>query len=216
MQQSNDEEWENVLEYKNEPHNLANDPQVSSFLDKHSILFSIVVGVVLAIFIRFKTKPSDQAEKEPFEDDSLADFIAKKKEPSFSGETNSYRWSQTEDEVEIIIPVAEDCRRQDIACQWKSKSVFLSVKGEPILDGAPFDAVDADESSWQFDRKDDAVTVVVSLKKKKRTSPTNHWRCVIHGHQNIDQQVDGPAVLSVDPSDPESIKRAVQQATEKH
>ena len=86
------------------------------------------------------------------------------------------------------------------------------------MDGKPYAAVDPDECTWQIERGDKkggkkGDEVWVTLKKQKPTMKSMHWRCVVQGHAEINPRKFGPAVMTVDPNNPESMRRAVEGIT---
>lgn len=186
-----------------------------AFLDKHLVLISMIIGIALAIIIRRHTKPKTK-EEDAGDDEgaSLQELLKKSDDPaSFSGETDDYRWTQTSDEIELVIPAATELARRDIKCSFRPNKIHFSIGERVVLDGPPFDAVEPEDCTWQIERSVEETSVVVTLRKKKSTTSTRHWRYVIAGHTNIGKNKVGPEVVHMDSSDPESIKRAVQRAT---
>eukprot|EP00953_Heterococcus_sp_UTEX-ZZ885_P029975 15864-Heterococcus_DN1.PRE.1 len=52
------------------------------------------------------------------------------------------RWTQSDDEVEIFVPVPKEIGRSDVSFAIAGAKITLKVKGEPILAGELFKAVD--------------------------------------------------------------------------
>ena len=74
------------------------------FLDKHYVAFSIVVGLLISFLIRRRTRPKrkDDEENGP----SLDDLLRQGTDPlECGGETDTYRWTQGEDEIDVYVSV---------------------------------------------------------------------------------------------------------------
>ena len=86
--------------------------------------------------------------------------------------------------------------------------------GMTAASGKLFAAVKPEECTWQIERGgqkgDGGDEVWLTLRKQKPTTKSMHWRSVIQGHAGVDPKRFGPTVMTVDPSDPDSMRRAVQ------
>jgi len=83
-------------------------------------------------------------------------------EPSLNGETESYKWYQTEDEVDITISAIDVTSKKDIAVTFKPRQVIVKVSGSVIVDAELMDPIVVDESTWTFSDK----LLQVTLSKK--------------------------------------------------
>jgi len=85
----------------------------------------------------------------------------KKKLPEGSNE--KYKWTQSEDEVEITVPVHPGCSGKDVVVKMKSKTISVEVKGEVVLEGSLSNVIHTDGSTWSLsgDGGERAVSVVL-------------------------------------------------------
>ena len=212
--------------------------QVLGFLDKHYVIFAIVIGLFISWLLRRSTKPKDD-DFDGGDSPSLEDLLRRGTDPlELGGETDDYRWTQGEDEVDVYVPIdrlrdggsgggADDddegagslsakppLSKRDVVCRFAAEKIYLSVLGKVIMDGKPHKPVDPDECTWQIERGgqkgDGGDEVWLTLRKQKPTTKSMHWRSVIQGHAGVDPKRFGPTVMTVDPSDPDSMRRAVQ------
>ena len=56
---------------------------------------------------------------------------------------------------------------------------------------------------------DGARQLVVTLTKAEPTKGNQHWNSAIKGEGVIDTSTFGPAIITVDPNDPESLQAAL-------
>jgi hypothetical protein len=212
------------------------------FLDKHYVAFSIVVGLLISFLIRRRTRPKrkDDEGNGP----SLDDLLRQGTDPlECGGETDTYRWTQGEDEIDVYVSVdrlrGDDgngegggavalsskpaISKRDVVCKFSANKIYLSVLGKVIMDGKPYKPIDPDECTWQIERgshvKDAGAEAKkgdelwVTLRKQKPTMKNMHWRCVVQGHKEIDTTKFGPRVMTIDPNDPAAMARAVKEST---
>ncbi|CAD5216626.1 unnamed protein product [Bursaphelenchus xylophilus] len=79
----------------------------------------------------------------------------------------NYQWTQTLDEVEIVIPLRAGVplKSKDVAVEIKKRHLKVGVKGkELIIDGDLYDEIKAEEAQWILQ---DSKDVVVTLEKIK-------------------------------------------------
>lgn len=80
------------------------------------------------------------------------------------GKTDEYTWSQSDDEVEIVVPVPTECDKKNISVQFKTKSINVAVDGKQILSGNLFASVHPDDCTWTLSKGKSRV-LTVSLEK---------------------------------------------------
>lgn len=178
------------------------------FLDRHCGLFSAIIGIVLAFYIRKWSKDRVEVEEEEIANRDLLKPLS----VFYSGETKDYKWTQNEDDVEIFIESISGLTKQDTKCEFHKTRISVMVQNKPVIVGNVFAGIDPDESTWQFDRSKKDITIInITLRKEKPTLVSDQWRCVIKGHVELDPKGMGPQIISLDQNDPESIKRAVQR-----
>lgn len=77
-----------------------------------------------------------------------------------------YRWTQTENEVTITVPLPAGTGAKQVACVIHSTKVTAGVKGQPpIIDGNLSKPCGADDSYWQLENGNCEITLVKSEKK---------------------------------------------------
>jgi len=99
----------------------------------------------------------------------------------YGNETDRYKWTQTKEEVLITIPIPTGLKGRDITCEIKSQHLKMGLKGKPlIIDGAFFQKVNIDESTWIIE----AGNVEITLTKGATSS--KWWKSAIVGDPEID------------------------------
>jgi HSP20 family molecular chaperone IbpA len=83
-------------------------------------------------------------------------------QPSLKGETESYKWYQTDDEVDITIRVPDCKNKKEISVSFKPRHVKATVLGTVFLDAELADSIVVDESTWTF--SDDLLQITLSKK----------------------------------------------------
>lgn len=66
------------------------------------------------------------------------------------GKTDRYEWAQTENDVEIRIPLQEGTSKDAIKCKITSRGLDLNIRGGEAIQGEWFEPIVTDESAWQF------------------------------------------------------------------
>ena len=84
--------------------------------------------------------------------------------PKTSGATDSYKWYQTDDEVEISVPLVDCADKRQISVEMKPNRVRIIASGVTIIDGPLDDTIVVDESTWTFSQKDKMLQVSLSKK----------------------------------------------------
>lgn len=75
-----------------------------------------------------------------------------------------YKWTQTEEELEIVLSLASNAKAKDIKEKILAKSVQVKYCGDVVLALDLFERVDPDGCVWTIDRSDD-VKLVLTLEK---------------------------------------------------
>lgn len=213
---------------------IFTDPVV--FRVTTTILCLVLGGLVLwSIFSIYKvqTKPAELSAKNrgAFEDDSDDDdefeaddtaqhiFDTSADNAILYGKTDHYDWQQNETEVEMFVNLKSFGDRnmlkaKDIEVTLKNTSLKIKVKGVVLVDGDFFAKVLADECNWQLDKNSDGEQIIwLNLYKTVPTVRNQHWKCILKGDEQIKVAHLGPPVHGVDPSDPNAVKKAIQQVT---
>jgi hypothetical protein len=67
-----------------------------------------------------------------------------------SGQTDRYSWAQSNQEVDVFVPVSETVKKKDIVCNITGFHLNLTVAGVEIINGALFAEIDPSECNWQL------------------------------------------------------------------
>eukprot|EP00698_Gefionella_okellyi_P004793 TRINITY_DN14437_c0_g1_i1.p1 TRINITY_DN14437_c0_g1~~TRINITY_DN14437_c0_g1_i1.p1 ORF type:complete len:161 (-),score=33.66 TRINITY_DN14437_c0_g1_i1:51-533(-) len=95
----------------------------------------------------------------------------------------NYTWTQTLQEVSVVVPVPKGTRGRDLVVEVKKNHIKVGLKGQPLLiDGDLFEAVKADDTLWTVD---DQKEVNITLSKVNKME---WWKCVVKGDPEIDVQ----------------------------
>ena len=107
-------------------------------------------------------------------------------------------------------------RAKDIKCNISAKKLALKAvcnpggASESLLDGELYKPVDTDGSSWQLERESGQSSVLITLQKREPTKQKQHWPHVLTSDPAVETESFGPAVSTIDPRRPGSIKEAVR------
>ncbi|KAJ0399786.1 hypothetical protein ATCC90586_009826 [Pythium insidiosum] len=112
------------------------------------------------------------------------------------GVTERYSWTQTLEDVTVLVPVPEGTSAKDIACDLHPQRVRVSVRARGnsaaavLLDGEFPERIRADESLWSLEN---GATLQLSLEKVRKT----WWASVLRGDAEIDtSEVDSTRQIS--------------------
>lgn len=104
-----------------------------------------------------RKKDSEQEDEEDEKDKG------KLKPNSGNGaDMETYKWTQTLEEVEIRIPFSIKMKSRDVAIEIKRKFLTAGLKGNPpVLEGELYNDIKVEESTWILDNRE----VVITLEK---------------------------------------------------
>ena len=177
------------------------------------VILAVVLGLLLAVLFRRWTKgKTDPSAGDGGSFDPATLFGPGQDPDGFGGKTDRYTWTQTDEEVEVYVPVDAETTKKQVACQFRSGSLRLSVGDQVLIDGNTCKTIDPEECTWQLERGSDETKVWITLVKKEPTSKNQHWQCVVLGDAEIDPLKFGPRVMTVDANNPDSIAAAVRSA----
>ena len=122
------------------------------------------------------------------------------------GTTDRYVWTQTLDEVEVMVDVDANLRGKQLRIDIRRGHLRVAVKGkesEPLIDGALHEAVDVEESTWTMTKEGgkETKTLTIILSKVKGMS---WWKRVIVGDAEIDTAKIQPENSKLDSLDDET------------
>lgn len=122
------------------------------------------------------------------------------------GSTDSYVWTQSLEEVELMVDIDANLRGKHLRIDIKRTHLTVAVKGkesEPIIDGDLHDAVDVEDSTWTMTKESgkDTKTLTIILQKVKGMC---WWKRVIVGDPEIDTTKIQPENSKLDSLDDET------------
>jgi hypothetical protein len=82
-----------------------------------------------------------------------------------SKQEDGYSWTQTEEELEVAVPLPKDAVAKDVKVKFLSQSIELSCKKETLVAIRLFEKVDVDGCTWTVDKSKDDLSIVVSMEK---------------------------------------------------
>lgn len=83
---------------------------------------------------------------------------------------DGYSWTQTEDEVEVVVPLPNGATAKDANVKYMPKSIEVKCRKEPLLALSLFDRVDPDGCTWTLDRDGDESRLVITMEKANPAS----------------------------------------------
>eukprot|EP01041_Mallomonas_annulata_P003825 gene3825-7622_t len=128
------------------------------------------------------------------------------------GTTDKYRWTQSDQEIEMFVAVEKCTKGRDVLLDILSSGIVLSVSGHVLLDGDFFNEVVPSDCNWQLDDDDDKRVVWITLTKKTSTKPKDYWPCILSSDEN---HVGKSKSKPIDALDTEEFQRAMDQMKRK-
>jgi HSP20 family molecular chaperone IbpA len=89
-------------------------------------------------------------------------LVPSEQQATLKGETESYNWYQTGDEVDITVRALGCVNKKDIKVVLRPRHVTASVAGTVVFDAELDDAIIIDESTWTF--SDNLIQITLSKK----------------------------------------------------
>jgi len=122
------------------------------------------------------------------------------------GTTDKYRWTQSLDEVEVIMDVDGHLRGKHLSIAMTKSRLSVSLKGKeatPLLDGELHEGINVDESTWTLtkDGNKETKTLTITMQKIKGMC---WWKRVIVGDDEIDTAKIEPENSKLDSLDDET------------
>jgi len=203
---------------------FSNDHQwaITICLALATFLFAGLFIFILRDEVFFKKKDEEGTD----DDDGVEEFDynrmmdKKRDEDILYGKTDKYEWQQGPNEVELFFPLEDldKVKRKDIKVDITSTKLVLSIADKVELQGDLYAEVIPGECNWQIEEgvKGGRRTLWITLYKKLPTTRSLHWRCVLQGDEQVDTKKQGPAVISLDTSNPEEMRKTVQTFQENY
>ena len=80
-----------------------------------------------------------------------------------------YSWTQTEEELEIVVPLPKDTISKDINVNFNPQTIKLNYQKEPKVLIKLFHRIDVDSGTWTLEKGADKNKVVISIEKAEGT-----------------------------------------------
>ncbi|XP_062005740.1 protein BOBBER 1-like [Rosa rugosa] len=116
-----------------------------------------------------------------------------------------YSWTQSLQEVNVLIPVPAGTNKRDVLYEVKTNHLKFGLKGQPpIIDGYLFQSIKPDDCLWSIE---DQTAVSIPLTKKNQQ---DWWKSLVKGDPEIDTQKVEP-----EPSKLSDLDSETRQTVEK-
>lgn len=116
------------------------------------------------------------------------------------GRTRNYTWVQHQvEQFEMYIPVDKDTKGNQIKVTYDSKHLKVVVKGEVLVDGELYAAINADSFLWTLDEVKDQKVIMISFDKIYKM---NWWDYVIKGDELLTLSQINPDASKLSDLDP--------------
>jgi len=104
------------------------------------------------------------------------------------GKTDKFVWTQTLQEVQVVIEVPKNMRGRDFIVDIDVSTLLVKIKGqEPIISGDMHMKVDVDDATWTLEQEGGKDTKTLTLYMPK-FDKMNWWKCVMKGDEEINTQ----------------------------
>lgn len=82
----------------------------------------------------------------------------------------NYSWTQTDDEVEVVVPLPTGSTSKDVNVKYLPTKVEVKCRKEPLVSLSLFARVDPDGCTWTLDRDGDESKLVITIEKADATT----------------------------------------------
>jgi len=124
------------------------------------------------------------------------------------GETEDYKWTQTIDEVHVLIDVPQSVKGKNIKVDIKMEYLKVEILGNLIFEGKLYEKITVDESVWTLETYNNKKILDINLVKWPKVM--HWWDCVIQGHQKINTKKINPETSNISDLD-DDIKPTVEK-----
>jgi hypothetical protein len=173
---------------------------------------SISVAIVLLSFTLWYIIESTKEE-------IIIESPSYKEKASISGSTPRYTWKQSDQDVDIFIPIEEYSKssvvKSDIKIDIKASFITVSIAGETILNDDFFAAVIPDECNWQIEELEDKKRqLCINVYKRAPTSKGNHWKFILLADEKLNQSAaDGVPIYDRSYEDSSNIDKKLAKTS---
>eukprot|EP00164_Ancoracysta_twista_P010919 GFYU01016638.1.p1 GENE.GFYU01016638.1~~GFYU01016638.1.p1 ORF type:complete len:273 (-),score=79.66 GFYU01016638.1:76-894(-) len=114
-------------------------------------------------------------------------------------EEETYKWTQTIDDVDIQITLPIKVKGRDVICDIAKQKISVGLKGhDKILEGELANEVRTDESTWSLE---DGKELSIHLEKRHKGG---FWTRLVDGAREIDCNMIEPPTVGMETLDPEA------------
>jgi hypothetical protein len=89
---------------------------------------------------------------------------------------DGYTWTQTEEELELVVSLPTDAISKDIQVQFRPQCVVVRCQKEVVILLDLFERVDVDGCTWTLDKQKEERTLVVTMEKMEAAL----WPRILH------------------------------------
>mmetsp|Transcript_3668 Transcript_3668/g.11321 ORF Transcript_3668/g.11321 Transcript_3668/m.11321 type:complete len:149 (-) Transcript_3668:220-666(-) len=135
-------------------------------------LCSLAAGAALGL--RRPSSAPQAAEAEPYFEPLLAPPPV-----APSGEVAGGTWTQTAEELQLVLPLPATTRAKNVSCKILPTSISLAVNHDVVLNGRLLRTVVPDECEWAIEGGGEARLLRLTLAKRTPTAGVQHWQSVL-------------------------------------
>lgn len=81
-----------------------------------------------------------------------------------------YSWTQTDEEVEVVVQLVEGATFKDVQVKYHPQSIEVKCRKEPLLSLRLFERIDPDGCTWTLDRDGGETKLVITMEKIETAS----------------------------------------------
>ncbi|KAL5568352.1 hypothetical protein UlMin_024927 [Ulmus minor] len=138
-------------------------------------------------------------EKNPIEAEKKEDNGLRAPNLGNGLDLDNYSWTQTLQEVSVVIPVPAGTKARFVVCDIKKNHLKVGLKGQPpILEGELYRPVKPDDCYWSIE---DQNSISILLTKHDQME---WWKTVVKGEPEVDTQKVEPESSKLADLDPET------------
>lgn len=81
-------------------------------------------------------------------------------------EENGYSWTQTEEELEVVVPLDASVVSREVQVKFRPQSVQIVCRKDLVASVDLFERVDPDDCTWTLDKKGGLQTLIITMGKQ--------------------------------------------------
>jgi hypothetical protein len=83
---------------------------------------------------------------------------------------DDFSWTQTEEELEVVVPLSADIQSKDVQVKYLPRSFQVKCRKEPLISLSLFERIEPDGCTWTLDRDGEEKRLVITLEKVEAAS----------------------------------------------